>query len=151
MKPSLARDRGGFTLIEVMIALTLIALVLANVGMVVRSSSSAYELQMSLSYVNTQANITLDRIALALMGSSPDTFIPTQQAPAWTMDVEYQKNLGIQDGEPVWSDPERIEYLTQQERVVWTEKPELPGELLADPGADERGVARHVRPPRGSP
>jgi prepilin-type N-terminal cleavage/methylation domain-containing protein len=123
----IARWRAGFTLIEVTIALVLIGLVLANVGMVMRSSSAAFELRNSLSNLDLQADTTLDRIALAVMGSSPDTLIPSQSAPLWSSQIEYQKNLGMEDGKPVWSAPERIEETAQKEQVVWTQNPDGAG------------------------
>lgn len=122
------RLRAGFTVLEVTITLALVSLVLVNVGMVMRTSTSAYQSGASLSDLDAQADRTMDRIAMALMSSSRDSVTPLQESPTWTRDVEYQLNIGVEDGKPVWSDPERIEAVVQQGQVIWRQNPALVNE-----------------------
>src|SRR5262249_53861582 len=70
-----------------------------------------------------QADLTMDRISLAIMSSSAAELGTTPEAPLSDSKIEYTKSLGIQDGQPVYGDPERIEYLNTEGQVVWTQMP----------------------------
>lgn len=122
------RPRAGFTFLEASIALALLSLVLVNVGMVMKSSTAAYESGASLSDLDAQADRTMDRIALALMSSSKDSVVPLQATPTWTRTIEYQQNIGVEEGKAIWSDPERIECILQDGQVVWKQNPDLSNE-----------------------
>lgn len=145
--------RAGFTLLEVVIALGLVVLVVSNVVMALSSSTKAYEAGSSRGEVEDQARRTLDRIALAVMGSSRAGLAPGQEFPLDTSSLTYQLNLGFEDGEAVWSEPERIERevgpgqvtwkrnpgTAEQERVVWTNwvREFMAGEVFN--GVDDNG------------
>ena len=125
MKPS---RRAGFTLLEVLIALALVGLVIANVAMVMQTGTKAYQMESSLGDLEIQADRTLDRIALALMASSRESIDPSAQAPFHASAVNYEQSLGVEDGEPVFGPAERIEMTVQEGRVMWRERPEEPSE-----------------------
>jgi len=120
--------RAAFTLLEVVIALGLVTLVVTNIVLAMDSSTKAYEASSSHREVEDQARRTLDRIALAVMGSSKDGLAPGQQFPLDTASLTYQLNLGYKDGEAVWSDPERIEREEAKAQVTWSKNPETPEE-----------------------
>jgi prepilin-type N-terminal cleavage/methylation domain-containing protein len=117
---------GGFTLLEMLIACSLVGLVVTNIVLAMNSSTKAYETGASCSQVEDQARRTLDRIALAVMGSSREGLAPGQEFPLDTSSLTYQLNLGYEDGEPVWSAPERIERVDAGEQVVWIQNPATP-------------------------
>lgn len=117
------RSRAGFTLLEMVIALTLVALVVTNIVMAMESGTKAYEAGSSRGEIEDQARRTLDRIALAIMGSTRDGLAPGQEAPLHTSSLTYQLNLGYEDGEAVWSDPERIERDEQAAQIAWLRNP----------------------------
>lgn len=121
------RSRAGFTLLEVAISIGLVALVIANIVMAMDSSTKAYQSGASREEVEDQARRTLDRIALAVMGASREGLAPGQETPLDTDSLTYQLNLGYQDGETVWSDPERIQR-DAQAQVTWSKNPGIPGE-----------------------
>ncbi|HVS09483.1 MAG TPA: prepilin-type N-terminal cleavage/methylation domain-containing protein [Planctomycetota bacterium] len=120
--------RGGFTLIEVLIALALIGLVFGNIFMVMDSSAKAFRAGVSTTDVEFQADRTLDRIALALMASCRDSLAPSAESPLHSSSLTYETVLGLQDGAVVVGDPQRIEFTLLEGQVVWTENPALPGE-----------------------
>ncbi|HUG35726.1 MAG TPA: prepilin-type N-terminal cleavage/methylation domain-containing protein [Candidatus Limnocylindrales bacterium] len=125
-----ARRRAGFTIIEVLLAIGLIGLVLANISMLLRSSASAYSVGASATELDLQADRTLDRIALAIMGASAGSLNPTQQAPFFTPSLDFQQNLGVARGEVVYGAPERISFVVEDGVVTWRENPGQESERL---------------------
>lgn len=128
MRRALHRTRAGFTLLETIISVGLVALVVTNIVMAMDSSTKAYQAGASRVEVEDQARRTLDRIALAVMGSSREGLAPGQEFPLDTASLTYQLNLGYQDGEVVWSDPERIEREEQAAQITWSKNPDVAGE-----------------------
>ena len=122
------RSRAGFTLLEMLIALGLVALVVTNLVLAMDGSTKAYEVSSSRVEVEDQARRTLDKIALAVMGSSREGLAPGQEFPFDTHVLTYQLILGYEDGEAVWSDPERIEREEQAAQVTWSKNPGVAGE-----------------------
>jgi len=126
-----ARRRGGFTLLETLIALTVVGLVLGNIVMVTRSTSEAYDEEMSKASLELQLDQTLDRIALALMAASASSLQPGVATPAFHSTLSYAQSLGVQDGAVVHGAPERISLRIENGEVVWLERPGEPGERMA--------------------
>jgi type II secretory pathway pseudopilin PulG len=122
------RASAGFTLLETVISIGLVALVVTNIVMAMDSSTKAYEAGASRVEIEDQARRTLDRIALAVMGSSREGLAPGQEFPLDTHALTYQLNLGYQDGEVVWSDPERIQREEQAAQITWSRNPGDPDE-----------------------
>ncbi len=119
-----ARGRAGFTLIEVVIAVTILAMVAANVLMVERSSSKAYEAGASMSSLDVQLDRTMDRIVLALMAARKDSLTPANNAPLFTWHLDFNQSKGFEDGHEVLGDTERIELLPGPEQIVWKQRPD---------------------------
>jgi len=121
-------SRAAFTLLEMVISIGLVALVVTNIVLAMDTSTKAYEVGSSRVEIEEQARRTLDRIALAIMGSSRDGLAPGQEHPLHTSSLTYQLNLGYQDGEAVWSDPERIEREEEAALIAWSRNPGAPEE-----------------------
>lgn len=119
------RARRGFTLVEGLISITLLGLVFANVTMVLRMSSKTEGQDSSRLMLEDQARRVLDRIAFAVMGSDRESLFPDPASPTYSEELRYSVSLGVQDGEVVWSDPERIGLGQEdQAQLVWSENPD---------------------------
>lgn len=118
--------RAGFTVIEVMIGLTILALLATNMTIVMNTSSSVYEAGVLRGAIENQASLTMDRIALALMSSAGEGLEPLAEAPYATSILDYDVSLGSLDGQMVWGDPERIELQPMNGQIVWTQRPDEP-------------------------
>jgi len=101
--------------------------VLVKTALVMRVASKASNDDASAIVLDDQARATLDRIAYAIIGSDRETILPVESQPLWSDFVRYRVSLGVQDGELVWDDPERIG-LSGDDQVVWSANPDLPGE-----------------------
>ncbi len=122
--------QAGFTLLELVIALAIMALIMVNVSMVSRTGSQAARSGVFWQTLNDEADLTLDRISLALMSSSADNLYPVALSPAYTNEVTYSVSLGVEEGEMIESPPESISWneLEDRGRVLWQENPGLPNE-----------------------
>ena len=114
--------RAGFTLVELTVAIALLALVSVNVTVVVRMSARGQAETMSASVLDDQAQRAMDQISFAIMGASRDRLFPADEMPSDTSRLRYEVNLGVEDGVVVWSDPQLIE-LSADTQLAWRERP----------------------------
>lgn len=117
--------RSGFTLIEMMVAIALLGLVIGNVYMVLGDSSKAFGAQTTVFEAETQARRTLDRIALALVGSKRSTLYQTPSAPSSTPELNFTTSAGLQEGAILEGNPQRISLANADgfHEVTWAENP----------------------------
>lgn len=111
--------RAGFTLIEAVIALALIGLVVTKLTLVMEEARRAHQEESVALALQDQAMILLDRIAYAIVGSSHARLDPQQLAPFSSATIQYQVSLGVEDGAPVWGDPEVIGLMEDTGQVYW--------------------------------
>lgn len=119
--------RAGFTLLEVVIGLTVVSLVLVNVSTIVRSSSSVYESGSMSSVLEEQAEQAMERISYAVMSARTED-INAPSAPRNISTLQFPLPLGTEGGELIWSDPERIELLIETGQIVNTKSALLPNQ-----------------------
>jgi len=123
------RTRAGFTLLEVILGLSLFAILMAKVAMAVNSANRFTSEGTSAVVLEDQARAALDRIAYAIMGSDRDTLIPDQEAPLYSNDLDFRVSLGVDDGGVVvWDDPERIGLGESENQLMWSSNPDAPEE-----------------------
>ena len=118
------KQNAGFTMIEVCIALTIMVLIIMNVHMIMRTSANAYKAGAVISSLESQADQTMHRIAMAVMSSSSQEITPSASAPLFTSRIDYTVNLGMEGGDLIWGDPERIELQQASGQIVWSENPD---------------------------
>ncbi|MCA8979123.1 MAG: prepilin-type N-terminal cleavage/methylation domain-containing protein [Planctomycetes bacterium] len=122
-------DRAGFSLIELMIGIAVAGLILGNLAMVVRTSTSAVESGVFGSNLEDRADRTMDRIALALMSTSAEKLDEVQFAPNHVSAIDYEVIVDVVDGDPFEGVPERIEFDAQEGRIIWKRAPDSPDEM----------------------
>ena len=128
MRRPAARDRSGFTLLEMSVALVLLVLVIGNVYSLLRQSSKAIGAQNSTFDIDTQAQRAMDHITMAIVGASDATLTDKDGAPPVSEPFSmstllYKESLGVQDGTLVTSPQQRIEYTNTTGEVTWVENP----------------------------
>lgn len=120
-----ASGRGGYSLIEVLIASAILLLITANVWMVSRAGRSAAESGVFNMSLNDEVNLTYDRISFAIMAANSDDVDGAGVTPVTSSSVEFSSTLGQSDGTIVRGPVERIEGLWPSGpdgRVVWREQ-----------------------------
>lgn len=124
MKGGPHRTRGGFSLLELIIALGVAVLIFANVGLVLRSGAEQREAESIRGDLDVLIERTLDRISLALMSADVGSLDPTAPSPSFQSALEYVQNLGVQNGQVVLGDAESIELVVQGGQVLWRQRPD---------------------------
>lgn len=111
--------RAGFTLLEVMISMALIGLVLTKLTMVMDEARRAHQEESLSMALEDQAMELIDRISYAIVGSARERLTPANEAPFPMAELRYQVSLGVEDGQPVWSDPEKIGLAEETGQIYW--------------------------------
>lgn len=114
---------AGWTLLELMITLTLLALLSAKVVTVMKMANDAAGDQSMAIHVENQANEILDRIGLAIMGSDRGTLVPSVEGLNYS-GLRYKLSLGTENGVTVWDDTEEIRLAGVGTRIEWRENPD---------------------------
>lgn len=147
------RDEAGFSLVEALIALTLIGLVVTKLTVVMGDAQKAHRQETTAMALEDQAMELIDKIAYAIVGSSRGSLDPNPAAPFFSPRMRYSISLGVQDGKTVWGEPEEIGLVEEQGELYWGQNLGLEGErrvvwantvsqLLEDElpnGADDNG------------
>ena len=124
-----ARGRtAGFGLVEVLLSVAFLGIVLANVALVLRSSSESGAADLSEDVLDEQARTVLRRIALSLMSASRDSLSPDASSPLDSSHIRYQSQIGFEDGEVLWDDPQQIRLAEPSPQLLWSANPDTPDE-----------------------
>jgi prepilin-type N-terminal cleavage/methylation domain-containing protein len=123
-KPRLYRQRAGFTLIEIIVAVALCSLILGNVLLVLSDTRERLAIQDVSKDVDAEARRSLDRIAVQIMGAVRQQLYTQVSAPLSADSINYTSVIGVQNGEPVVSPLQRIAMTTEPTSAVsWYQNP----------------------------
>lgn len=105
-----SRHGAGFTLVELVVAASILAMVLGVPLLLLRTSRRVQETHTVRIQLQSIARRTLDRIAQRLEASGTSV-IPQAAVPPgmWTTIVDYRPATGWLDGAVVWGPAERIQ------------------------------------------
>lgn len=117
------RTRKGFTLLELMLALVLLSILFVKGYDAMAAATAATGQATTEIVLEDQARRVMRQIAYAVMGSNRDSLNPDAQAPLSAQNLRYQVNLGIQDGDVIWSDPEQVAMEEARHQVYWSQNP----------------------------
>lgn len=98
MKPSRRARRAGYSLIELVISVGLLALVFAAAGLVSRTSQGVYRQSSQASALEARARQTLDRVVDLLATMVRTLSFPDPLAPGWTETLDFQQATGVVGG-----------------------------------------------------
>jgi hypothetical protein len=100
--------RRGMTLVEALIATTIMTAIAGSIGLVVRSTSSAMSAVTVSVHEEARARRGMNRVKELLRGSARSTIAPQPNHPAWDTWVEFQRVSGQVNGVPTFEPLERI-------------------------------------------
>lgn len=102
--------RRGFTLVEVCIGSTVLALFLGAIGAVMLSARGVYEQGLSSAALDAQARRTVQRVATELTGAVRGSLpVPLPEAPMGASAITFTTCTGFAGGGMLESTPTRIE------------------------------------------
>lgn len=122
-------SRRGMSLMELMLAIGLVAVVGVKAAMVLTSANDAQQQDSATMVLEDQARRVLDQIAYAVMGSDRESLFPDPESPIFSTSLRYSISLGVEDGEVVWDDPEEIGLSMDESQVIWRQNPGSADEL----------------------
>jgi prepilin-type N-terminal cleavage/methylation domain-containing protein len=103
------RLRGGFTLLELVIATALLSLVLGAVGLVQMRTRDASRVGMAREQVETLCRRALDRVAEELQGVGHSLLFPDPSTNFGTGTITYQHPTGVSNtGVVSWDEPSSL-------------------------------------------
>jgi len=131
--------RGGFTLVEMAVALVLLSVIGGMFFLTTESTASATRTGVAVAELDGQALRALDRVCEGLKSSSSDQATPQAAAPFSGTELDFKRGLGADaDGEIIWGPLEHFEFeydeadndvdddgdgLVDEGRLVWIENP----------------------------
>lgn len=117
--------RAGFSLVELVIAVTLFAMLMASVVLVARSSDRAYRTGATVAHMEAQVAMAVQRIVSELSSAGIDTFAALPAPGVATDQLQYLNAVDFDGAQVLWSAPRRLALELE------------PGEL--DDGLDNNG------------
>jgi prepilin-type N-terminal cleavage/methylation domain-containing protein len=126
--PTRPSPRRGLTLLEVLLAVSLLGILAYKGFAILESTAETTQASTSEVLVEERCQIVLERIARAVMSSSRETLAPASEAPLSTDELNFRMHLGVQDGEVVWSDPEKVALEEIENEAYWSRIPEAGAE-----------------------
>jgi len=107
-KPVSLERKAGFSLIELVIVISLLGAVTGSIIAVMRTSTRAIGVGTTDARLETLASQTLDLIASRLRCSQLATMTPTLSAPFSSSQITFQPSVGTAAGVTLWGPVERI-------------------------------------------
>jgi hypothetical protein len=99
---------GGFTVIEMMIAVMALAVMLSVLGVVSMTGRSAYEQTSVLNELDARGARAVVRVADELATISGSQMLPSPAGNTGTQRLDFVQAFGVAAGAPVWGPPTRI-------------------------------------------
>ncbi len=118
------RSRAGLTVLELMLALALLGIIVVKASQAISSAVETVEQASDEVVLEDQARRVLRQIGFAVMAANRESLMPDRESPLSAENIRYQVNLGIQDGEVIWSDPEQVALDLSELNVYWSRNPE---------------------------
>jgi len=110
MRRTKNRGRAGLTLIELLIAMMILAMLLATIGMTVMRGGGAFKQGVATSVVEAQARRGLDRITDLFSGGRAGSLAPNPVAPFGSSTLDFDKSAGFAGGVVVPGPTTRIAF-----------------------------------------
>jgi prepilin-type N-terminal cleavage/methylation domain-containing protein len=129
---SLKRSRAGFTLLEILITVTLTGLLMASLTSAFRSTGDTIRTVTSSMNLQVQGNRAIRQIRDGLRWADGTSLSVVPAPPFFATEVAFVKNQGFQDTSTTTSAPVRIRFDPDLGEVVWTENPDLALERQLD-------------------
>ena len=102
--------RAGFSIIELMIAMLILAMLLGVIGMAVMRGGGAFKQGVAASVVEAQARRAVDRIADEFAGARVASLAPVPAAPFGSSTLDFDESAGFAAGQIIPGPTSRIAF-----------------------------------------
>ncbi len=101
---------AGYSLVELLVAATILALVLGMLSLTGSASSAVFHSGITRAHLESQIESAMQRVVAELRVAGKTTLDP-QVTPGMSTDsLEYAQALDLHDGQVVWSPPRRLAF-----------------------------------------
>ncbi len=121
-------SRAGFSLFEMLIAVTIMAIVMGGAVGLFSSASGAFRSGSERLVIENQGNRAMEQIINSLRVADRASVATVAGPPFGSTEVDFQRNLGLDGQESAWSSPESIRYVPGEQAIAWVRNPNLPDE-----------------------
>ena len=104
------RRRAGASLIELLIATAILAILLGSIGMIVVRGNGVFQQSLTSNDLEAQARRIVDRILLELMDADRSSLVLTPPAPFGASTIDYARGEGVVGGVLAVSAARRIRW-----------------------------------------
>jgi prepilin-type N-terminal cleavage/methylation domain-containing protein len=108
---TMKRSRGGFTMVELAVAVTVLAVLLYSLGVVVIQGEGAYQSAKNVVDLESKMGRTMARIVEELNGVGEVVLFPDPDNQFGTDELNFQKAEGVAAGDIVWGPLTRLEFV----------------------------------------
>ena len=98
-------QRAGFTLLELVIAMTLMTILMAAGAMAAKHGNAAFRRNATNNSLDSKSARTLQKIIAALRGASASSLVPSPNPPFGSPTLDFQHAVGYAAGAVVWGPP----------------------------------------------
>lgn len=105
-----SHDQRGFTLVELVIAFTVLAFILGAIGMVSLAGRDAYRQGVQSATLESRARRALERVASELTAAVDSTLTPNPANPLGVSTIQFRTCTGYAAGAQAWSTPTCIRF-----------------------------------------
>ena len=126
------RSRAGFTLLELLITVTLAALLMASLSSAFRSTGGAVRTVTSAMNLQAAGNRAMHDILNGLRWADTGSLSVIPAPPFFASEVQFVQSMGFEETESTWGPPLEIRFDPVLGEVIWTRHPNLPPERQLD-------------------
>ena len=102
------RRRAGFTLLEMVIVMSLLLILMAAGAMTAKHGNAAFRRNAANNSLDSKSARTLQRIVAAVRGASNGSLVPSPDPPFGSATLDFQHAVGYAAGAVVWGPTIRV-------------------------------------------
>ena len=127
--------KAGFTLIELMVSVTVLALIMYSFGLIIKNGEEAYRSAQSSVSLETRARQAMSRVVSELAGAGLEMVWPDPSTDYGTPTLSFQKAEDVVDGAITWGPMTRLAFVYAEGEL--DDDTDNNGNGLVDEGAIE--------------
>lgn len=119
MRKPINNSRAGLTLIELLIAMSLLGIVLSSVDAVLNALASGYRSGATRQELDAMGARVVQKVVSGLRFADPEAVLGLAEAPFYGTSIEYRPSSRYDEVSTSWGDLQRLQYSTVDDTLLW--------------------------------